>query len=102
MSGTGPLSVIFSGVWQSLQPPKFTRYFPRATRSASVGDFGFFSVAQRINAGEAQKSARPISLRAFMCFFLLSGVSRCPEGLQPARKSGTIARIDKPTSEIVG
>src|SRR5262245_56404525 len=29
-SGTGPLSVILSGVWQSLQPPKATRYLPRA------------------------------------------------------------------------
>jgi hypothetical protein len=36
ISGTGPLSVILSGVWQSLQPPKVTRYFPRAIRFGSV------------------------------------------------------------------
>ena len=31
MSGPGPFGPIFSGVWQSLQPPMVTRYFPRAT-----------------------------------------------------------------------
>jgi hypothetical protein len=31
-SGSGPLGPIFSGVWQSLQPPTVTRYLPRSTR----------------------------------------------------------------------
>ena len=36
MSGSGPFGPIFSGVWQSLQPPMVTRYWPRAIRAGSV------------------------------------------------------------------
>jgi hypothetical protein len=31
VSGTGPWGVMTFGVWQSLQPPTMTRYFPRST-----------------------------------------------------------------------
>ena len=38
ISGSGPFSPIFQGVWQSLQPEVVTRYLPRASLSA-VGSF---------------------------------------------------------------
>src|SRR5688572_25482684 len=38
MSGSGtPLAPIFHGVWQSLQPPMVTRYWPRAMSAALDG-----------------------------------------------------------------
>ncbi len=34
-SSTGPLSVISLRVWQSAQPPSWTRYLPRATKASA-------------------------------------------------------------------
>ena len=39
MSGSGPFGPIFSGVWQSLQPPMVTRYLPRSTRLVWLAAF---------------------------------------------------------------
>src|SRR5262249_2124187 len=41
MSGSGPFSPIFQGVWQSLQPPPVTRYFPRGTGGFAAFAAGF-------------------------------------------------------------
>src|SRR5512140_480878 len=35
MLGSGPFGPIFHGVWQSLQPPRVTRYLPRSTGLAA-------------------------------------------------------------------
>src|SRR5882672_8779546 len=40
MSGAGPVGVILSGVWQSLQPVTVTRYRPRAWASLATAAAG--------------------------------------------------------------
>ena len=58
MSGSGPLSPIFHGVWQSLQPAIVTRYLPRATCGRIGGDGG---AGERERQGADGESERCVS-----------------------------------------
>src|SRR5688572_23197563 len=59
-SGSGPLGPIFQGVWQSLQPPSWTRYAPRlifACAASFACSFAFFA-AFRLEAVAPIEAAR--------------------------------------------
>src|SRR5512135_2835731 len=68
-SGWGPLSVIFSGVWQSWHPPNSTRYLPRATRSAARA-WGALPAPIRARAGAVQITVKRIQLNLFIFVFM--------------------------------
>src|SRR5689334_4025356 len=79
MSGSGPFSPIFQGVWQSLHPAVLTMYLPRATRSAVVGALGVVVASARSHPAVAASAiVRPsvaISFRIMRFSFPWSGRS---------------------------
>lgn len=98
MSRSGPFGPIFSGVWQSLQAPTVTKYFPRSMRdvcwlaesvaavvvAVAVGCWAFFpppdsalpqlTIAMVISAKQARIMAVTILSRMFDCVVVCAGM----------------------------
>jgi hypothetical protein len=74
MSRTGPVAVILKGVWQSWQPPKFTRYLPRSIFAAALVSFPppfGPAVAGRANAALATAIVTRAPVRVIEIFVMV-------------------------------
>src|SRR5512139_721736 len=84
MSGSGPLSPIFHGVWQSWQPDVETRYLPRATLSTVAPPEPWACAGKATNAVAATASPR-IAYSRGMRRFMVCLLTGCEGGLQVVR-----------------
>src|SRR5574337_276889 len=85
MSGAGPFGVIVSGVWQSLQPPKSARYWPRATWAALSGTVAAAAVLPGLGRQPAESSSAAAPNNR-VCRRRVEGIGNLPAGVDRARR----------------